>query len=401
MGGIKPAILVRSAITIIVLFVPAAFVVLRHILLSADRIAIGTWIVVAACAILLAPAISGAGGLLEVNSVFLHVLRYVADHVRMVMWELKVPERDAFTSLAIDAHRAPALVEVESLRVFQRTLTTVERDAAAGALLIQDGLPAAFTVLDVGGGDGKFTRHLLEDCARRGKHAASIVLVDPVDWQSEYTSCVGPLCQQRAEFFRKRLGDYPKASRFDLVIASHSLYGECHGESAGKLSKLREALLQVLGHRKDPGGQALVVLASGCGESYEFKRQALELLFGTALDDLVAEDLDGVLSSLVVPGVKAIDLDNLLVLSDVLDAHADSKNERVAAWLRYFLRVPTLAASQRAALDDVIALLRLRVQSFKSLPECEKATYLALRSMPIAADTPVLPHKTRAWVFPT
>lgn len=398
---VRRPILILSLLSLCLLYMPTFFVLSRHILLPVDWVNAATLIALVLFALLLAPALKPIADVIPDPTGLLPLVARLAEHLRAVMWDFRLEGTDVLDHEHLPRKRVSALTDQKALRIFQSTLTTPERDAAAACSLLHS-LPSEIAVLDVGGGDGAFTRFLTSGLSARGKRVLSITVVDPVDWASEYQGQFRNLQSlPQLTFRRQRFADYDTTDRFDLVIASHSLYGECNVAPSERLERLRQVLFRLLAYRKNPGGVAIVALASGLGKSYQFKRYALARVFGEPLNDLVAEDLDGLFATIDVPN-ESRTVDNLIKLEEALTEAAAGSQGKLADWLEYFLRIPSLDKSVPPNVwADLVEMLVNHTEAFASLPESERGGYEQMASIALSREDRVLPHKTRIWALET
>jgi SAM-dependent methyltransferase len=218
-------------------------------------------------------------------------------------------------------------------------------------------------VLDLGGGEGRFTRHLLARLISKEFDIASVTDVDSVDfstsYQGELDAVLGP---NKVIFRRLAIGDVqnPAAGQYDLVIASHSLYSTFDSDTVSNPDVLRMVLSQ---RRKD--GLIVVILASNEGRAYGFKRDGLELAFGETIRDFDAIRFRSLLGMMEVK-FKSVIVDDYMDLSALLGP--DSCQPEIVEWISYFLRIEKTELTD-TVLQELVALLRLYAQPAYQLPE--------------------------------
>lgn len=285
--------------------------------------------------------------------------------------------------------RSPLYVDKESLEVFQSTLTCQIRDALECSRL------CSWTVsrdnpriLDVGGGDGEFTFHFLQNLADRGFKTAEVTVVEPGNWKREYETLVGELANT-VDFHQIGFQDYqPNAEQFDIVMASHSLYGvfdvhltndEDRREIIGKLTSMVRS-----------GGYAFILLAAPHARSYYFKTDALRELFGWEPPDATAATVK---TTLAERGFSRKYVDNVMNMEEILREFRNGAPERLLRWLAYFLRVDckSLDAADREFLTDKIIYYVVKCES---LTEEFAVELQAISRGLITPKSSVIPHKS-------
>jgi hypothetical protein len=378
---------VRTVLALGVLSAPAAYLLLRH---TAPWLAYwnGWAFALVLLFFLVAPfGILGSAASVEDAS------RVVFTHILEVMWWPK--ERIDLQPMrsGLETQRAPFYVKREALKTFQTTWVGKAREARLAVELLREvNGRVCRRILDIGGGDGSFTRMLLEGLKSKGllDTKPEVVMVDPVDWGEKYRAQLGNfngtftfLCGPFGEVERSI-----ECSAFDLVIVSHSLYGICDAPLVSREVNVSDALRRISELRCE-GGALLLILASARSRAYEFKRAALLRLFGCESRDLTAEDVRFVEA---LKRAKLRIVDGVLNVSALLDGWERGEPDELLDWLSYFLRAPLRHGEE--ASDEIAELLNSFVCAWESLSE-------DLLENPKERDSGadrVLPHKTYVWV---
>jgi SAM-dependent methyltransferase len=340
-----------------------------------------------------------------------------------IMWnpEVLVSEVDSTTLLA---DRAPQYTERISLVRFQDTWAGRLEEARVSCDMLEGELTHGRSrgeeklrirrILDVGCGEGTFTATLLSNLRLAGILAdeVDVLGIDPVNLRTEFITNLAAVQGVRATFSvglfgtaeRDSAGSAPEL--FDLVIASHSLYGICDSAVAGEPTASTNfgasvglaSVTQRLRELCTADGAVLVILASKRSMAYEFKRQALKKIYGLDIEDLTAECLRNVpalslASCRVVDGV--IELESL-IRSWHSAASESSSREGLLAWLRYFLRAEI--AIDDPLTDELVGILETILVRRCNLPEVLRESSLAATEHADEEDR-ILLHKTKVWLY--
>lgn len=380
----------RSILTIVVLLWPGIVMIVRLSLLPVDYLIYARWLSQLTVFVFIAnlAQLERFGPASPLFTLF--------SHMRKVMWgDAHVQESELFDVSDLDVSqirgiRAKAFVDKASLKIFQKTLTCPEIEGHVAARMVPSSLGGGadrISVLDIGGGEGTFTAELFKNIGLQPSCIHEIVLLDPIDWLSEYRASLSILGVEDRLITQQQiyLSQSETTVHYDVVLASHSLYQECDGDWKTTML-VEETIGRVLGRCKT-GGVTIVVLASRNGRAYEFKRAALQQIFGGKLEDIAAEDFN---FNLKGNTVKSKYVDNIFDLGPLLAQYARKERDPLRRWLSYFLRYPFSDNEKES--DRIVELLREYVVPLKALSEEEIAKYSSLRLLP-SRHTSVLTHK--------
>jgi SAM-dependent methyltransferase len=265
----------------------------------------------------------------------------------------------------------------------------LDAEIAAPLTAAELGSISNVSMLDIGAGDGEFTRNFLKLLSASGVGVKRVVAVDPLDYATDYKTRVGECVRGGdVDCLTRRLEEARITEKFGLVLASHSLYGVCDNQG-GDPKVVVDDVLRSIGSHTERDGLVVAILACGHARSYHFKRAATELLYGEPVEDLVAERLE------MVPGfnmVRHAEVDSVMVMDEVWRQYEEGRMEGLREWLSYFLRSPV---GKGAALSQLAELLSCYLQTVGSLPLGLRDACLRLQ---LSAATLVLPHRSRVFV---
>ena len=392
----------RSLVLVFVLALPSIFLVVRNML--PGFVGWGKWGLVGSLLLLFLMPLPRLTPSLDAR----HAWELLVWQYFQVMW---VPEKPILVEPLSFLERAPHYTKNPSLAVFQETWNGQLVEARACCEMICEKFAghshAIRSILDVGCGEGKFTKQLLSELKARQMLASSVdvVGIDPVLWGDEYRERVESISGVKGSFRLCRLSDVPRemsdgeALQSDLVLASHSLYGVCDDSVSSTVSKpmsIADAIQRLQSFRTGDGS-VLLILASRRSWAYEFKRRALELIFDSAIDDLTSEDLVSYPAS---PRLRRRLIDGLFELEKWvrpwLDPEPDLEKDRqgLVGWLEYFLRAPL--SENDPVTEECVRLLGEFLIHRSSLPH-----ELAVHDLGPAAgeNDRVLLHKTEIWLL--
>jgi trans-aconitate methyltransferase len=308
----------------------------------------------------------------------------LASRVRFFAGETKLPQ--------IRRVRAKLYSSKQDLQVFQASLTCPVFDAQIAANAIS-GMVAKhpLDILDIGGGEGTFTRNLLKQLPRNT--IRRLVMVDPCDWQSEYlASLAGVVGHEKIKVHTTSFANCAlEPQQFDLVIASHSLYFllDQHEHSSALVTRLQRLI-------KTPAGIGIVILASSAARSYVFKANVMRDLFGDSITDATAETLAAATPRLHHEAC----IDNVFDLTQVLSQYDLGTEMRgpLYSWLSFFLRF-NLTDLQESDRDSIVDYLRENIVTLSGLSEQEITRYESVGSLGLTKDSQVLPHKSSLYLW--
>lgn len=247
-----------------------------------------------------------------------------------------------------------------------------------------------YKVLDIGGADGIFTSLLLNEIKKKyQKKPSKIQIIDPADFTSEYKQQVSSIINSSNVFFtvdKFESWDRKFQEKYNLIIASHSFYSAIDN----KTSTIEE-LLSKLKSLLEPNGIIIIILSSKESRAYNFKRNALSIVFGEDLNDL-----NGTVLKQKLADYTTIKVDNYINLTDIVNEYNSGNSENLVAWLCYFLRADIKKLKTDSS-DRIIRVLKNFIQQPYELPECMWDNFIQKDKNPILLDknnSKILTHKT-------
>ena len=285
-------------------------------------------------------------------------------------------------------HNRMAYSEHQSLSVFLPSLSYHSIGAVMFSdIILRSGL-TGFRMLDIGAGDGQFSVALVRKLHELNIDIFSIVGLDPdSDNLDAYkksflnvTTSVETLVGE-IEGYRT----WP-AVRFDIIIASHSLYEFLENPEIASEEKV--AFAKHLYRMLNPGGMILLSLAGRSSHAYKVKRDVLSML---AIDDRSAygEDLFDIIRQ-----AFSDDQIGFSAYDSYMDASfAIASSEHIASWTRYFCRL-TMDEYERLGESIVQGVIRCHATQFLSLPESFREQFMRYPAFCGSPndETLVLPH---------
>jgi SAM-dependent methyltransferase len=315
----------------------------------------------------------------------------LADHLKYIMWDSWMEEPHRINSIiGWTQNRSELFRDKDSLLHFQATLINQAVDASELAILLSPHFPnpTALSIIDAGCGDGSFTKMLLLKLVAKGHSISEIVGFDPVDWQTEYIANCKNEVGVQATFERRGFLESPVSRQYDLVLSSHSLYAVLDGHEPIKIEKVIDKLMSW----KKLGGVAVIILASRRSPALMFKFKALKAMFGTDVNSEVAgEDLIATLSAY---GAEPVYVDDIMDLTELMEAWESGNPTPISCWLNYFLRYPV--SENRDVLEYLVNDLCKRIIPLDSLPEYDQHRY---QSLGYKRTSLVLMHKVMIWTI--
>jgi hypothetical protein len=321
-------------------------------------------------------------------------------HARYVMWDAwrlnRMSEdamlRDGDVDVeGIKRERQDLMQDPEGLLEFQSTLTCPFLDSRDSVVLLTANWPARpLNVLDIGGGDGRYTAALLGMLEERGFSVKSIKMVDPVDWHTAYRENLDAKgIKAPISFVDDRFDRFQASDKYDLVIASHSLYATMEANDVEDLRMA--AIVNRLMTLKGDGGRVVVLLASEVGAAYQFKRVALQHLYGIQVPYAKSEALDAAVQPYGTRHQSQV-VDNVFRLTGEMKQFRAGEPKPLREWLSYFLRVD-LDRLSTESVSHLVELLCCRLTRVDALDEAGVARLKQIPEMPITRDDYVLGHK--------
>jgi phospholipid N-methyltransferase len=310
---------------------------------------------------------------------------------------------DENTSKQISMDRAPFYSQrVEDLLVFQNTLTCPELDAdvVSEQVIKRMKKKQKLAVVDVGGGDGRFTARLVHGLANRQFTFSSVLNIDPAPGIHDLyvKKLVSNASLQRSQIqcdaheFEEMI-----PPQCDLLIASHSLYAifdkaRVAGNDAME-SEIRKLLNLVRA-----GGMTVLIMSSTHSQAISAKRNIYHKVFGSHRFDTVAEDIEPYLNKFGLIEWK-IHNDSLINLTDVLLSFA---NDRKAShdfikWASYFLRCD-LGKLPKRYVEEIAGHFYSSCFKLHQLPESMQNA-LKISQFGLHLESLVLPHKCTIYLL--
>jgi hypothetical protein len=273
-------------------------------------------------------------------------------------------------------------VKSDTLSCFQHSLSCLyETSAFLGGTVDKAFNGMKWSIIDVGGGEGTFTRELLSKCRTLPQ---SIFLIEPshtnIDAYTNLISQAYPSIKIRTEtgYIQNYLDSLPTA---DLILASHSLYSilDCNRPlSTIVIRKLAEKI-------KQQRGFLLISMASEDSGAYVVKRRILEFLHREDLSSY-GEDVVGLLPQ--GWGRKIVKVDSVMNINEVLKSEA-----LLTKWLSYFCRVPE--TELEPAVDEFRKIIIDSSTEIKFMPKeiSRKYTNELKQKIGLQDDDKILFHK--------
>ena len=381
--------MIKSIISLVFLLLPNAVVVFRYELLAVHTQTILNLITAFIFLIIYAPlGKKGENGQERIFGIaFFHIKEIIWD-----FWE-KDYEEIHFEEKLNTKHRAKHYIDFRQILTFQSTLSCTYLDSQAALKLIpEDWNPAPIKILDIGGGDGKFTSYLVQGLAKRGLNIGNILHLDPGDWSDKYKSNLRVVINlEQIAFKRSKFSLFQSKEKYELIIASHSLYSECDSHQK-KHEVIKDAITKPLFAFLETGGILLIILASNKGVSYTFKNLALEFLLNSKVEDTTAESFMPALEAWKNE-TKFFYNDSIFNMSELLNSYDLGNASPIKNWLSYFLRYD-FNKLNHSQLKSIVALLRSHTVRFSELSEEQIAHHKKVPHFDISDDSLVLPHKT-------
>jgi phospholipid N-methyltransferase len=247
-------------------------------------------------------------------------------------------------------------IQSDTLACFQSSLSCIyETSAFLGGTVSKAFQGEKWSMIDVGGAEGKFTKELLSRCSTPPQ---SLLLIEPspsnVDSYKNLMAQHYPNISLKVEidFVENTLDSLPKA---DLIIASHSLYSVLDHDrmlATKVIKKLAERI-------KPPKGFMIISMASEHSNAYVVKRRVLEFLNRPEISSF-GEDVLGLLPK--GWGRKVVTVDSFMNVTSILKS-----DDLLIKWLAYFCRVPE--HDLKSSLGQFRTLILDNSMEFASAPQ--------------------------------
>lgn len=321
-------------------------------------------------------------------------------HVRYIMIDFWKENRNPLiVKNSIKEVRESYYSNFHDLQIFQQTLTCATPDAQCALRLISSQWQKEnISILDIGGGDGIFTKILLEGLKERGISFSKILMIDPASWELTYKKNLSSLIpKERIEVQNTTFRDFEKRGKiFDLVIASHSLYAEFDYYFNQK-EDIYTQIITPLKALVKKGGIIIITMASMKGISYRFKKQSIELLFGKTVVDATSEIVWQVLQN-EREKIDYLCSDSTFYLTDLWNKYKAKNEEPLYSWLSYFLRFDIKSLSELEKCM-IIEYLNNNLLRFDRLPNCQKEIYRKNQIINYTDSSWILPHKVEIFRY--
>jgi hypothetical protein len=249
-----------------------------------------------------------------------------------------------------------------TLSCFQHTLSCLfETSAYLGKIVDKAFNKESWSMIDIGGGEGTFTKELISQCKTLPQN---IFLVEPSAKNIEnYINLINPKFPQislhtEVAFIQNYLHKLPKA---ELILASHSLYSIMdlnEGDASNVIHQLTEKI-------KSTKGFLIINMASRESIAYKVKSRVLDLVKQKDLSSF-GEDMLNILPNGL--GKRRINFDTIIDVTPLLNS-----DEILLGWLSYFCRLPENILIPYV--DEVRKIVNDFSQEFKALPRNFRMKY--------------------------
>jgi phospholipid N-methyltransferase len=280
-----------------------------------------------------------------------------------------------------DLIRTSEYVQSDTLACFQSSLSCIyETSAFLGATVCKAFQGEQWSMIDVGGAEGKFTKELLAKCTTRPRN---LLVIEPslsnVDSYKTLMTQHYPDIALRVEreFIENALDNLPKA---DLILASHSLYSILDHDRS-----LAIKVINKLVERMNPKGFMILSMASEHSNAYVVKRRVLEFLSRPEVSSF-GEDILGLLPKGL--GRKVVTADSFMNVTPILKS-----DDLLIKWLAYFCRVPE--HDLKPSLGQFRTIILDNSMEFASAPQDFRRRYSdeVKKILNLQEDTRLLFHK--------
>lgn len=244
-----------------------------------------------------------------------------------------------FSNAQITNNRKLEYLNPETLKVFQDSFIKCSNEAT---IISQRILSTKYlknktirNILDIGGYDGKFSTKLL---SQLDINKPNITVIDPI-YQEVYENNIKSAFNDEAQItkIKKPFEDFVKEKevKFDLIIASHSLYSILD-ESENDFESLVNKILQLL----DNKGLVLAIFGSSNSPAYNYKMDITRFILNFSNKDVSSEKFIQRLQKISNIHFSIINIDNYIDLTELM-----SNDILFAKWTSYFARIPIIKDS--------------------------------------------------------
>ncbi len=264
-----------------------------------------------------------------------------------------------FSINQISNDRQIEYTNLETLKIFQSYFINITNEDKSIAKLINETDFLKQTtikdILDIGGFDGVFTKKLLD---LLNVKESNITLIDPIK-EDTYNENVKSVCSN-VNYKQNKFEEFVPQSelKFDLIIASHSLYAFLD-KNEENIEMVTNQILKLI----KPEGLIVILFGSSNNPAYSFKNYTTQYILNLSNNDMCGEKYISYLQKRNDIFFNKIYIDNYIELNNLL-----SNEDLFSKWVSYFARIPTIKDKYLIKQMKKIALY----YSVKSneLPEC-------------------------------
>lgn len=422
--------IVKSFLSLLIILAPFAWIIIRYDVASLPRefdapsAAIVGFFLFFSIASQFLPSRPQTTDIWAAITTPIYCIPFLYTHIKNVMWDawcegltnIDLDQLDEMSPEIIRKNRQPFYQKKEIIEQFQKTLScpTYESDYVIEQFISNNESTLnlwkthnvrGLRILDIGGGDGRFTAKLSKLLYQHEIKISYIKMIDPVDWKNEYQNHISKIDDNlKIDFITKPFNphDLRLDGPYDLIIASHSLYSYIDNIRADGLSSRKEhikAAIEPLCTLLNEGGRTIIILSSEHGVSAEFKKTGISALFGETIADITAEQVESLIDSYIL---SAGTVDNFILFSGLRDKITKGSPipHLLDDWLSYYLRVDfdKISAYERDWLRDELMNKLVKLDWLSEL-EIKKAMTSLFDMSSISREVYVLPHKTRVLIL--
>lgn len=283
-------------------------------------------------------------------------------HAKFIMWDCSWSNHNVSAN-SITWSRRNNYTNKDYITIFQDTITCQDNNEhhifEHVTKLLKN---SRVKMLDIGGGDGLFTKNLLIKTDTYN-YIDELVMIDPSPWKETYINTLSTIISnQKIRVVNMGFESFDETRLYNFVLASHSLYSSYDTSMEQDKSRLTLKLLSLIENK----GAVLIALASSSGMSFLFKKDALKFLYGRDIDDLCGECFKKTIPSKLE--FQEIKQDDIINLTPFLEEYNSGNNTKLKSWLSYFLRSDISQLSSEG-FDNLVTLLESYTINFESLPE--------------------------------
>ncbi len=297
-----------------------------------------------------------------------------------------------------NSNRTTLYINKLAILAFQNTISCPKLDALECCKEINDNIPENFRVLDIGGGEGNFTFELLSNLKNNHKKNAKYIChIDPAPLKNEYEQLLKNNLNRKISinFSELKFENWEGTgeSEFDLIIASHSLYGVFDNNRI----EVPKLIKKLISFSKNKDSQIIVILSSKESRAYRFKEECLELIFGNKAIDFDARKFYEGSVELNFSKKTKTRIDNFIDLSDYINDYDNNNFGKLKLWLSYFLRVD-FSKENDYFFHTLVEILKKYIQPIYELSEFQITKFKKIKSS-FHGNSKVLTHKSEIFIF--